>query len=296
MSGDRHKPNAELIAQGVANVTVPLFGGIPVTGAIARTATNFRSGGKTPVSGMVHALTLVAIVVVLAPLARFVPLATLSAVLFVVAYRMGEWPEIPGILRLDLPEKFVWIITFVLTVVTDLTIAVAVGMGLAALLYIQRIAKTTTVSMVTQEYVQDGHAHILQGKDIPAFVSILRIHGPFLFGTTARLTAETLDLDSFAPIVILRLRNMTAIDATGLCALEAFSDQLKKSHRTLILCGARSQPRRFLDRAEFVEHIGAENITPHVRGALERAHQIFQKVDTSDVLACDTLAEGKEHS
>jgi len=275
MSGDQHRPNAELIAQGAANLIVPLFGGIPVTGAIARTATNYRSGGKTPVSGIIHALTLLAIVAVMSPLARFVPLATLAAVLFVVAYRMGEWKEIPGIIRLDLPEKSVWAITLLLTVTADLTVAVAVGMGLAALLYIQRVANTTTVSRVTPEYVEEGHAHSLQGKEIPSFVSILRIHGPFLFGTTARLAAETADLERFSAIVILRLRNMTAIDSTGLYALEALSDRLKKSGRTLILCGARLQPRRFLERAEFVEHIGAENITPNVNAALERASQVF---------------------
>jgi SulP family sulfate permease len=202
-------------------------------------------------------------------------------VLFVVAYRMGEWREIPEILRLDWAERSVWFITFTLTVVADLTIAVSVGMGLAALLYIQRVASTTTVAVVTPEYVAEGHVHSLQGNDIPPFVSVLRIHGPFLFGTASSLVAATEDLERLAPIVILRLRNMTAIDATGLHALEAFSDQLKKSGRTLILCGARSQPRRFLERAEFVRHIGSKNITPHVSAALERARQLFHERETT---------------
>ena len=183
MIGDRHNSNAELVAQGIANLATPLVGGIPVTGAIARTATNFRSGAKTPVSGMVHSLTLLAILLVLAPLAKFVPLATLAAVLFVVAYNMSEWREIGGIFRTEIADILVWMVTFVLTVVADLTVAVEVGMSLAALLYIYRVSQTTTVSMVTPEYILEGQPHILQDKDLPKFVSILRIHGPFLFGT-----------------------------------------------------------------------------------------------------------------
>jgi len=276
MSGDRHNSNVELVAQGVANIVSPMFGGIPVTGAIARTATNFRSGARTPVAGVVHALTLLVVVLALAPLAKFIPLATLAAVLFVVAYNMGEWREIGSILRLDLAEISVWFITFGLTVVADLTVAVEVGMGFAALLYIYRISQTTTVSTVTKEYIEHGRPHILQDKDVPAFVSILRIHGPFLFGATEQLAEETSALSRFAPIVVLRLRNMTAIDATGLHALETFCDRLKASGRTLILCGARHQPAQFMAQTEFVHHIGKENIHPHVQAALLRARQIYE--------------------
>jgi SulP family sulfate permease len=274
MSGDRHNSSAELVAQGVANVVVPLFGGIPVTGAIARTATNFRAGARTPIAGMVHALTLLVVVLLLAPLARFIPLATLAAVLFVVAYNMSEWREIGGILRLDLADKSVWLITFALTVMADLTVAVETGIALAALLYIYRVSDTTSVSTVTPEYIEDGRPHVLQDKDVPSFVTILRIHGPFLFGTSDKLIEATADLSRFAPIVILRLRNMTAIDATGLHALESLSERLKKSGRTLLLCGARHQPARFLDQADFVEHVGKDNILPHVQAALVRAREI----------------------
>jgi len=215
-------------------------------------------------------------VLALAPLAKFIPLATLAAVLFVVAYNMGEWREIRGILRLDLPPKSVWLITFVLTVVADLTVAVEVGMGLAALLYIHRISQTTTVSRVTKDYVEKGRPHILQDKELPPYVTILRIHGPFLFGTTERLIDETADLGRYAPIVVLRLRNMTAIDATGIHALEVLCDRLKKSGRTLILCGARDQPAELLKQSEFVNHIGPDNIAPHVEAALARAQAIFE--------------------
>ena len=275
MTGDRHNSNAELIAQGVANLVVPLVGGTPVTGAIARTATNFRSGAKTPVAGMIHAVTLLGVVLLLAPLAKFIPLATLAAVLFVVAYTMGEWREIASILRLSFADKLVWLITFALTVVADLTVAVEVGMALAALLYIYRISQTTTVSKVTREYIEDGRPHVLQDKQIPAYVTILRIHGPLLFGTTDQLTQETADLSTLAPIVILRLRNMTAIDATGLHALERLSDRLRRSGRSVLLCGARRQPAEFLKQAEFVEHVGKENLLPHVEAALSRATEIY---------------------
>jgi len=274
MSGDRHNSNMELVAQGIANIASPLFGGIPATGAIARTATNIRSGAATPVAGMVHALTLLAILLVAAPMARFVPLATLAAVLFVVAYNMGEWREIGIILRLSKTDIAVWFTTFALTVFADLTVAVGVGMTLAALLYIYRIAETTTVAPVTREYLEDGQAHILQDKDIPSNVTILRIHGPFLFGTTEKLAEATRDLNPFGDVVILRLRNMMALDATGIHALEQFSDRLHKAGKTLLLCGARDQPSRLISGSDFLKHVGAENVLPHVQAALARAREV----------------------
>jgi len=274
MTGDRHNSNTELVAQGFANVVSPLVGGIPVTGAIARTATNFRSGGKTPVAGIIHAVTLLLIILLIAPLAKFIPLATLAAVLFVVAYNMGEWREIPVILRLDGAVRSVWAITFVLTVVADLSVAVQVGMALAALLYILRVSQTTTISLVTPEYIEHGRAHILQDKVIPPYVSILRIHGPFLVGAASKLADETADLSRFQSIVVLRLRNMTAIDSTGLYGLKTLAKRLRGSGRTLVLCGAHSQPARLLQRADLIEDIGKRNICPHVKAALRRAEEI----------------------
>ena len=276
MSGDRHDSNVELVAQGFANIASPLFGGIPATGAIARTATNIRSGALTPIAGMTHALTLLAILVVAAPLARFIPLATLAAVLFVVSYNMGEWREIGSILRLSATDIAVWFATFALTVVADLTVAVGVGMALAALLYIYRIAETTTVAPVTRDYLRDGQAHILQDKDIPANVTILRIHGPFLFGTTEKLAEATRHLGQFGDVVILRLRNMTALDATGIHALEGFSERLHRAGKVLLLCGARDQPSQLLARSDFLERVGPENVLPNVQVALDRAREIQQ--------------------
>jgi SulP family sulfate permease len=274
MSGDHHNSNVELVAQGVANIVSPLFGGIPATGAIARTATNIRSGALTPVAGMVHALTLLAILLVAAPLARFVPLAALAAVLFVVAYNMGEWREIGTIVRLSKTDIAVWITTFSLTVLADLTVAVGVGMALAALLYIYRIAETTTVEAVTPEYLEDGRAHILQDKDIPSIVTILRIHGPFLFGATEKLADATRNLTKLGDVVILRLRNMTALDATGIHALEQFSERLRKTGKTLLLCGARNQPSQLISRSDFLKRVGPENVLPNIQAALARVNQI----------------------
>jgi SulP family sulfate permease len=284
ISGDRHNSNAELVAQGIANLVVPMVGGIPVTGAIARTGTNIRSGARSPISGAVHALTLLCIVLVFAPLARFIPLATLAAVLLFVAYNIGEWHEIRAILHLDLPEKSVWLITFTLTVVADLTVAVEVGMALAALLYIKRVAQTTTVAQVTGGYVEEGRVHILQDKHVPPYVAIIRIHGPFLFGATDKLAEETADLSKYPPIVILRLRNMTAIDATGVHALKQLRDRLHKSGRTMLLCGARRQPAELIHRADFIQHIGKENLLPHIHAALERARDLFSRPASEESL------------
>ncbi|HTQ39982.1 MAG TPA: SulP family inorganic anion transporter [Pirellulales bacterium] len=271
MSGDKHNPNVELVAQGIANIAVPLFGGIPATGAIARTATNIRAGAKTPVAGMIHAATLLCVLVFAAPLAQYVPLAVLAAILLVVSYYMGEWKEIPKLLKLTWADISVWAITFGLTVFADLTVAVEVGIVLAALLYIHKVTNTTTVTRVTKEYVDDGWSHILQDKPIPEYVSVFRIHGPFLFGATEKILHITDRLEELPPIVILRLRNMTAIDATGLQALEDLADHLRAANRTLILCGAPPQPTQLMRQAEFEQHVGPANICENFHAAIERA-------------------------
>ena len=276
MSGDKHNPNVELVAQGVANIAVPFVGGIPATGAIARTATNIRSGAKTPVAGMIHALTLLAVLLFAAPLARHIPLAVLSAILLVVAYNMGEWREIPKLLKMSWATIAVWFVTFALTVFADLTVAVQVGIVLAALLYIRKVARTTTIEKVTKDYVEDGRLHVLQDKHIPEYVTVVRIHGPFLFGTTEKLSAVTDHVEELTPVVILRLRNMTAIDATGLLALEDLADKLHAAGRHLILCGARPQPAKFMRQAEFEQHVGRENVCPHIAAALERAKVVYE--------------------
>lgn len=279
MSGDKHNPNVELFAQGVGNVASPIFGGLPATGAIARTATNIRSGAKTPVAGMIHALTLLAILFFAAPLAEHIPLCILSAILLVVAFNMGEWAEIPDILKLSKADIAVWLITFLLTVLADLTVAVEAGMILAALLYIHRVTTTTTVSKVTDEYVQAGFAHSLQTNRLPEGVVVYRIHGPFLFGSADKLSIIEDEMSNLPKVVVLRLRNMTAIDGTGLHALETLADKLHKSGRELILCAPRAQPEKLMQKAEFHRHIGEENILPTLSAAIERANEVLAKGD-----------------
>ncbi len=276
MSNDRHNPNVELVGQGIANFFSPMFGGLPATGAIARTATNIRSGAQSPVAGMIHALTLLCILLFAAPLVSYVPMAALAGILMIVSYNMGEWKEIPQLLKLTKTDISIWIVTFALTVFADLTVAVEAGMILAALLFISRVASTTTVSQVTEDYVEDGRVHILQDKDIPYYATIFRIHGPFLFGATDKISAVTANLHKLPPVVILRLRNMTALDATGLFAIEEVARELHASKRTLILCGAREQPSQLIHQAEFAEVIGEENICDNVQHALRRAEEVYE--------------------
>jgi sulfate permease, SulP family len=290
MSGDRHDSNVELVAQGLANIASPLFGGLPATGAIARTATNIRSGAQTPVSGVIHAMTLLLILLLAAPLATHIPLAVLAAILLIVAYNMSDWREVPELLRLTKTDVAVWIVTFALTVFADLTVAVSVGMVLAALLFIKRVADTTTVTAVTDDYVREGHVHILQNKPIPAYVRIFRIHGPFLFGTTDKLRPVLDSIDELPEIVVLRLRNMTALDATGLHAFEELAQALHSSGRHLLLCGARHQPAGLIARADFHRHIGEANVCAHIEDALKRAREIHLISQQSAVASHQSVA------
>jgi SulP family sulfate permease len=232
------------------------------------------------VAGIVHALTLLCVLLFAAPLVSYVPMAALAGILMVVSYNMGEWREIPQLLKLTKTDISVWLVTFALTVFADLTVAVEAGMILAALLFISRVASTTTVSQVTDDYIEDGRVHILQDKDIPYYATIFRIHGPFLFGATDKISALTENLHKLPPVVILRLRNMTALDATGLFALEEIANQLHATKRTLILCGAREQPSQLIHQAEFEQVIGAENICQNVQEALRRAEEVYERVET----------------
>jgi sulfate permease, SulP family len=276
MGGDRHNPNTELFAQGVANIVSPLFGGLPATGALARTATNIRSGARTPVAGMVHAVTLLGVLMFGARLAAYVPLPVLAAILFLVAWNMGEWSEIAEIFKHTYTDIAVWLVTFTLTVLADLTVAVEAGMVMAALLFIRRVSRTTTVSRVTPEYIEAGRPHILQDKQIPDYVAIFRIHGPFLFGSTDKLRDISAQADTLPPVVLLRLRNMTAVDGTGLGAIEELAEDLRNKGRTLVICGAPAQPAGAMRKAEFHERLGDENICRSLQDALDRAAQIVR--------------------
>jgi SulP family sulfate permease len=214
---------------------------------------------------------------VAAPLAASVPIPALAAILLVVAWNMGEWRQIPEVLRLPKADISVWLLTFALTVFADLTVAVQAGMILAALLFIRKISMTTTISRITADDIAAGAAHVLQGKRIPDDVAVFRTHGPFLFGTTDKLEEATRDTAALPPVVVLRLRNMTALDSTGLQAFEDLADRLHASGRHLVLCGARTQPARLMRRAEFDRHIGHENICDSIDAALARAGQLLHE-------------------
>lgn len=276
MSGDKHRPDAELVAQGAANLIVPFFGGIPITGAIARTATNIRSGARTPVSGITHGIVLIVILLVAAPLAQHIPLAVLAGILMIVAYNMGEWREIPSILRLSWADRLVWGATFGLTVFADLTIAVEVGMMLAALLYIRQVAGSTAVLPVTSDYLHDGRAHLLQDKIIPPYVTVYRIHGPFLFGATAKLEELIPELPRAGSVIILKLHHMTTIDSTGIHAMETFAEQVHRQGKVLLLCGAQHQPAQLIWRSRLRKIIGRKNILPHIEAALQQATKVHE--------------------
>jgi SulP family sulfate permease len=198
----------------------------------------------------------------------------------IVSYNMGEWREIPDILKLGRADTSVWLITFALTVFADLTVAVEAGMILAALLYIQKVTATTTVTKVSKEYVDEGFAHSLQTNPLPDGLALYRIHGPFLFGSTDKLSAIYEDFDSLPSIVLLRLRNMTAIDATGLHALEDLADRLHGAHRHLLLCAPRHQPAKLMEQAEFHLHIGDANIQPSLETAIRRAQELLASTGT----------------
>ena len=282
LNGDRHRPDVELVAQGLANILSPLFGGMPATGAVARTVTNIRTGATSPVAGIIHSLTLLAIVLLAAPLAAFIPLASLAAILMVVAYRMADHSEIHSILRLSMADRLVWLATFFLTVFADLTVAVEVGMVLAALLFIHRVAETTTVASVTDDMLGDGEPRVLTDKYIPTYCSVIRIRGPFLFGATQKLEQATADVSQFGPIVVLKMTYMSAIDGTGIHSLESLATRLQSSGRKLVICGAQSQPLGLIRRSKIEGLIGKRNIQPHLDAALERAVLIHNGFDNPE--------------
>ena len=274
MSGDKHNPNVELFAQGVANILSPLFGGLPATGAIARTATNIRSGAKTPLAGMIHSLTLLVIILFAAPLVEKIPFAVLAAILTVVCYNMGEWHEIPNILRHSRASIIVWALTFTLTVFADLTVAVEAGMIMAALLYIRKVTSTTTIVEVTPELIKHDERHSIHLHPVPDGVAVFRIHGAFLFGSADKLELIYNQLSTLPKIVIIRLRHMHAIDTTGLHALEKLVADLRDSGRIMLVCGMRDQPARFMRKARFHDIIGKKNFCESLAVAVLRAKDL----------------------
>lgn len=274
LSGDRHDSNTELIAQGIANLTCPLFGGLPATGAIARTTANINAGAKSPISGIIHAFTLLLLILAGAKWAGMIPMAAMSAVLMVVAIRMGDWHELRRCHKMPRSDALVLLTTFGLTVIFDLVIAVEVGMVLAAMLYVKRVSDTTEVSRVTGQDMLERPEQIAQGKAIPPGVIVYRIFGPFLFGAAEKMEAALEASGDLPQVLILRLHLVTAMDATGLNALESLVERMQEHHKTVILSGVHLQPLSMMRKAGFVEKLGLAHFTADFDEALAKAEQI----------------------
>ena len=287
MIGTRHKSNMELVAQGVANVGSAVFGGIPATGAIARTATNIRTGGRTPIAGMTHSITLLLILVFLGRWAAMVPLCALAAILVVVAYHMSEWRSFAGLLRAPRSDLVVLLLTFALTIFVDLTIAVQVGIVAASLMFMKRMSDLTHVSEITDDLRDRGEdpGEITQvrkrkkfvgGYEIPAGVEVYAVNGPFFFGAAAKLEDVISEIASPPKVFILRMKNVPAIDATGIYALERMAKKCRHEGTVLILTEIREQPLRAIVRARKLELFGGrQNLAKTLDMALERARQLL---------------------
>ncbi len=276
MIDDKHDPNQELIAQGVANIVTPFFGGLPATGAIARTAANVRSGATSPISGMVHALTLLIIILIAAPLAKNIPLATLSAILMIVAINMGEWEGFRTLRKYPRSDSSVLVATFLLTVIFDLTVAVEVGMFIAILFFIKRITDLTHVSVAEESPMAgDGEATLMR-KTIPEGVMIYRVFGALFFGAADKLEAILAKTHTEPEVLILKMHEVISMDASALHTLEHLHGKLRKHDKHLILCGPHTQPYFLMHQAGFFDRIGKENVVANLDDALTRAKQLLK--------------------
>ena len=268
------------MSQGLANIVSPLFCGLPVTGAIARTSANVRAGARSPISALVHCATLILIVFCFAPLAQYVPIGAMAAVLFAVALRMGEWHELKRLRKMPGSDALVLLTTFSLTVVFDLVVAVEIGMILAAVLFIKRMAETTEVSLVTPNDELETHEQIAQGKTVPEGVVVYRIFGPFFFGAAEKMEDALQRNGSLPRVLILRLQLVPAMDATALNALESITARMQRRGGTVILSGPHHQPLAMMKQAGFIERIGRPNIRAHFDDALTRANEVLAEDQT----------------
>ena len=277
MIGSKHRSNMELIGQGVGNMASALFGGIPATGAIARTATNVKNGGRTPIAGMVHSLTLLLIMLVFMPYAKLIPMTTLAAVLMMVAYNMSGWRDFKALLKSPKSDIIVLLATFFLTVFFDLVIAIEVGMILAAMLFMNRMAQETTVR--EWEYAEDGEddendEDAIGLRRVPKKTAVFEINGPMFFGAADKFVDIVRDSKDGTKVIILRMRSVSALDATAFGTLNKIYQECKKMDITLILSHVNEQPMKVMKKNGFDEVIGSENFAPHIDEAIERAKAI----------------------
>lgn len=277
MLGTRHRSNMELIAQGAGNIGSILFGGIPATGAIARTATNIKSGGRTPVAGMIHALVLLLILLFLGKYAALIPMPTLAAILIVVAYNMSEWKEFRDLLAGTKSDAVVLLITFLLTVLIDLTVAIQVGVVLATFLFMQRMSNATEVTQVTDTLIDQDEMETrdISKLEVPKGVEIFEIYGSLFFGAIERFKDAMRSVEKRPRVLILRMRHVHTIDASGLHSLEELLESTKRRGIVLIISAARPNVRALMEQTGFAEALGKENFCEDIFCALERARLII---------------------
>ena len=277
MIGGRHRSNMELIAQGVANVVTPLFGGIPATGAIARTATNVKSGGRTPVAGIIHALTLLVITLFFGRLAGLIPLATLAAIVLWVAYRMSEWQVFKSELSAPKSDAIVMVTTFLLTVLVDLTTGIGVGMVLASFLFMKRMAEVTNVTVVSDEFRDTSTSRDVSGaiyrRQVPKGVEVYEINGPFFFGAAEKFKDTLSEVSKKPKVLIVRMRNVPAIDSTAMHALRDLVRRTRKDGTLVLLSDVHAQPRIALERSELLAEIGEDHLLGDIDEALAAARR-----------------------
>ena len=278
VTGDRHDSNTELIAQGVANMVTPLFGGIPATGAIARTMTNINNGGRTPVAGIVHAVVLLLILLFLMPLAQYIPMACLAGVLVVVSYNMSGWRVFRALLRNPKSDVTVLLITFFLTVIFDLTVAIETGLVIACILFMKRVMETTKISVITDEIDPNAELDIALHEEhlmVPRGVEVYEINGPYFFGIATKFEEIMARLGDRPKVRVIRMRKVPFIDSTGIHNLTTLCEMSQKEKITVILSGVNDKVHQVLARSGFYELLGEENICPNINVALERARKII---------------------
>ena len=277
MLGTRHRSNMELIAQGAGNIGSVIFGGIPATGAIARTATNIKSGGRTPVAGMIHAVVLLLILLFLGKYAALIPLPALAAILIVVAYNMSEWKEFRDLLAGGRSDAAVLVVTFLLTVVIDLTVAIQVGVVLAAFLFMQRMSNTTEVTKVTETLIDEDESETrdMSKLEVPKNVEVFEIYGSLFFGAIERFKDAMRSVEKRPRVLILRMRHVQTIDASGLHSLEELLESTKRRGIALIISAARPGVRALMERTGFAAALGEENFCEDIFCALERARSVI---------------------
>lgn len=274
----RHRSNMELIAQGAANILSPLFLGMPATGAIARTATNVKNGGRTPVAGIVHALTLLLIMLFFGRWAALIPMPTLAAVLIVVAYNMSEWHSFAKILKSPRSDIAVMLITFALTVLIDLTIAIEVGVVLSALFFMKRMSEVSQVNAITRDLQEEREEEEVGAKPaIPDGVEVFEVYGSLFFGAVDQFTEAIRSIEGKPKVLVLEMRSLLSIDATGLRALEDLVRQLSHQKSHLLIAGIHKQPLFAMTQSGFLDHLGEDNVCGSLEEAIERAKVLMAR-------------------